>query len=311
MRGLNPSTGEPPVTAIGALLLVQGLFGLHYYAAKLVLVEIPPLAWATLRVTAAAALMLPLALVRPGAGALPGRADLGRLAGLSLLGVIINQVCFVAGLARTTPTHSSLINCSIPVLTLLLALALGRERLSPLKAASILVSLGGVLTLLRVDHLVWDRMTQGDLITLVNASSFSLFLVLSRPVLRRLDPFVATGVLFFWGAVGLLPLGLPHVLRIEWGTVPAATWAWAAYIVVGATVLAYGLNSFALQRVESSTVALFIFLQPLLAATLDIWLLGAQPTPRLGVSAATIFLGVYLSIRAGRRRAVTPLPRGG
>jgi drug/metabolite transporter (DMT)-like permease len=295
---------------VPALILVQVLFGIHYLAAKRVMAEIPPLAWATLRVTAAALLLLPFSVWVARRGGRPRTGDLARLAGLSLLGVVINQVCFVEGLARTTLSHSSLINCSIPVLTLLVALLLRQESAGPLKVASIVLSLAGVLALLRVDHLVWDSVTTGDLLTLVNATSFSTFLVLSRPVLARLDALLATGALFVFGALGLLPFGAAAVGRVDYRTVSAAAWGWALFIVLGATMLAYFLNYYALRRVESSTVALFIYLQPILATTLDAAFLGSPVTARLGLAAGLIFGGVYLSIRAGRRRAVTPLPRG-
>ena len=305
MRADRLTTGT-----VGSLLLVQALFGVHYYAVKMVVTEIPPLAWAALRVSLAAALMLSLAPWLARRDDQPRRHDGWKLAGLAVFGVVINQICFVAGLARTTPTHSSLIVCLIPVLTLATALLFRQERLDVMRLLSIVISAAGVLVLLRVDHLVWDEMARGDLLTLVNSTSFALFLVLSRPLLRRRDPFRATAILFGLGAVVMLPLGLPGLMRLDWSSVSGNVWGWSAFIVLGPTVLAYALNARALRRVESSVVALFIYFQPLLAGTLDVWLLDGKSSWRLAAAAAGIFAGVFLTIRAGRRRAVTPLPRG-
>jgi drug/metabolite transporter (DMT)-like permease len=305
---LNHSAATPRVTA--ALILVQVLFGIHYYAAKVVLLEIPPRAWAFVRVAAAALLLLPLAVAFAGRRSLPRGADLARLAGLSVFGVVINQLCFVEGLSRTTPSHSSLINCSIPVLTLVLAMLFRQERAAPRKLFSITLALAGVLALLRIDEAVWDPMTVGDLLTVVNATSFSLFLVLSRPVLARLDAFVATGLLFAFGAVVMLPVSFSSVATVDPGALSWPVLGWAVYIVLGATVLAYSLNYAALRRVESSMVALFIFLQPLLAAALDIWLLDGRWTGRLAVSGTLILAGVAMALLGGKRRPVTPVPRG-
>lgn len=77
--------------------------------------------------------------------------------------------------------------------------------------------------------------------------------------------------------------------------------ALAAYIVVFPTVLAYLLNSWALARVESSRVALFIYLQPVITAVLSATFLGERITPRLVASSALVFAGVLLASR--RRRA--------
>lgn len=297
--------------AAGLLLVVQVLFGVHYFAAKIVLAEIPPLAWAGLRVAAAALFLLPLAFLISGRRAVPRPADLARLAGLSLLGVVINQWAFVEGLSRTSITHSALINTGIPVLTLIFAVLMRQERANPGKLASIFLAMLGVLVLLRVDSMVLDRATRGDLITLINATSFSLFLVLSRPLLTRLDPLMATGFLFAFGSLVLLPLGAPLWLRISPSTLQPATWLWGAFIVLGATVVAYSLNYLALRRVESSVVALFILLQPLLAASADVWAMGSKWTLRLSAATFLIGAGVVCALLSGRRRAVTPLPRGG
>jgi len=297
--------------AAGILVLVQVIFGLHYFAAKLVLEEIPPRAWAGLRVGSAALMLLPLAFLISGRRALPTAGELARLAGLSIFGVVINQWAFVEGLSRTTITHSALINTAIPVVTLILAVALGQERADARKVISILMAVMGVLILLRVDQGAWDAATAGDLITLVNATSFSLFLVLSRPLLARVDALMATGFLFAFGSLLLLPLGVPLWGEIHFARFSTTTWVAAAFVVFGATVVAYSLNYIALRRVESSVVALFILLQPLLAATADVWFMGSPWTIRLTMATTLIGGGVMATMVTGRRRAVTPLPRGG
>jgi len=62
-------------------------------------------------------------------------------------------------------------------------------------------------------------------------------------------------------------------------------------------VLTYVLNYWALARVPSSVVALFIYVQPLIAATLSAALFGERPAPRVLAGAALIFAGVFLALR--------------
>jgi drug/metabolite transporter (DMT)-like permease len=57
------------------------------------------------------------------------------------------------------------------------------------------------------------------------------------------------------------------------------------------------LNYWALARVDSSVVALFIYLQPLVASTLAVALLGERPDFHVFAGAVLIFSGVYLSVR--------------
>lgn len=294
---------QPRVGA--ALLAVQVFFGVHYFVAKLLVQMVPPRAWACVRITGAAALLMGWNLLfrrrHPA-----NRRDLGRLGLYALFGVVLNQVLFVEGLARTTPSHSAVINSLIPVLTLLFALLLGRERPTVGRVASLVVSFASVLLLLGVERFrLEDQLVRGDLLTLANGASFSLFLVLSRDFLRRNDPLAATAWLLLLGAGGILAVGAGPLLQVDFTALPARFWLLAAYAVVFATVLAYFLNYYALRHVDSSMVALFIYLQPPIATTLSMLFLHERPAPRFWVAAAGIFLGLYLAVKSTR-----PAPSG-
>jgi drug/metabolite transporter (DMT)-like permease len=286
---------EHRLAVVGALVLVQVLFGIHYLAAKILLVEIPPRTWAVLRVVAAGAVLWGIVLARRTPLPRDPR-DIARLALYSLFGVVINQVCFVEGLRRTTPIHSSLINTGIPVLTLVFAVALGRERAGPRKLLAFAVALVGVMLVIRPDRAgLGDATLVGDLLTVVNATSFALFLVLSKRVLSRTDPLAATAILFGFGSAGILALGWPQLRTFEPLAVPPVIWAIGVFIVLGATVGTYLLNYWSLRRVESSVVALFVYLQPVVAGLLSVTLRGERPEATTLIGGALICAGVYLA----------------
>ncbi len=287
------------------LLTVSICFGLHYYWGKEVLASFDdpgwPMAWSALRVSAAAGLLLALAVFR-GNWRLPG-PDLLKLAGLSALGIVLNQACFIEGLQRTTPTQAALINTSIPVLTLLAARLMGQETLGWRKAAGIVLAIAGasVLLLPKVSAEAGGASTErwGNALVLANACSFSLFLVLSRPLLRRTDALAATAWIFVFGAIGLDLLAGPALMRISLGQVPHRAWAFGILIIVFATVLTYALNSWALRRVEASTVAAYIYLQPLIAGVCEALFLGGRFGLSMAVSGALVFTGVALGTARG------------
>ena len=287
---------------VGVLLLVQLFFGLHYVAAKSLLRWIDPAAWALVRVAGAALLLQLLALRRPSRR--PGRREWGRLAVFALFGVVLNQVLFIEGLSRTTPAHSALIMTMIPLLTILFAVLLGKERPTAARAAGLVLALAGVWILLHADRFrVAGDLLVGDLLTLTNATSYSLFLVISREYLVRNDPLVATARVFTLGAFGVAAYGLLPLSRVEPASLPWQAWSLAAFIIVFPTVGAYWLNYWALSRVASSMVALFIYLQPVIA-TASQWGLGqGAPGPRFYLAAVLVFAGVALgSLRRRDRR---------
>ncbi|MGD8376785.1 MAG: DMT family transporter [Acidobacteriota bacterium] len=287
---------------IAALTVVQFLFATHYVAAKEVLAVVPPRLWAAVRVLGAA--MLLLAVTRLQGYRLPrGGRTLLRFTGFALLGVVINQVCFVEGLARTTPVSSALINCSIPVLTYLFAVVLRHEPARAWRALGIAVALGGIAVLLRLESFdLRDTLVQGNVLTVVNATSFSLFLVVSRPDLRRIPTLPATALLFLLGSAPITLLALPELAAFHPSVVPARIWWLGAYIVLFPTVGAYLLNYWSLRRAASSLVALFIYLQPVLAAVLA-WLVRSEaPSSRDVLAFLLVAAGIAFVARDSRRR---------
>ncbi len=280
-----------------ALLTVSVCFGLHYYWGKEVLRAFPvpgwPLAWSAIRVSCAAAVLMAWA-VAAGRWRLP-RRDLLKLAGLSGLGIVLNQACFIEGLTLTTPTQAALINTSIPVLTLLAARLLGQEALGWRKAAGIALALSGAAVLLLPKAAAEAGGAHaGNALILANACSFSLFLVLSRPLMKRTDALAATAWVFAFGALGLDLVAAPSLLRLPLGEIPHRGWAFGGLIILFATVLTYVLNSWALRRVEASTVAAYIYLQPLLAAACEAAFLGGRFGPSMVLAGALVFAGVAL-----------------
>jgi drug/metabolite transporter (DMT)-like permease len=189
-------------------------------------------------------------------------------------------------------------NTTIPVSTLLFAVLLGRERVRARKLAALATALVGVLLVIRPWAAeVPARIQVGDLLTLVNATSFSFFLVISKRLMEKVDALAATALLLAVGSLGIAPLGLPQLLTVDPAGLSTQFWWLAAFIIVFPTAAAYLINYWALGRVDSSLVAFFIYLQPALAAGLSWLVLGERLTAPVIVGAALIFGAVGLAIR--------------
>ena len=297
-----PTQSRDRTAVLTALLLVQIFFGFHYLAAKRVMEEMPPLVYAALRAGGGAVLVLgtALALRRP----FPPPGDTQRLCIWAVLGVVINQIFFVEGLYRTTAIHSALLNSAIPVMTLLAAVALGREHMTGLKGLSVGLAVAGVLLILRPSGLSLAEGTLlGDGLTLLNGTSYALFLVLAKRVLGRTDALAATAVMLTAGAVLIGLVSFPAWAAFDPGEVSAGSWAWLAFVVVFPTAGAYLLNNYALARADASVVALFIYLQPLIAAVLAMARLGERPPPVTWLGGALVFAAVFLALRPPARPA--------
>ncbi|MEZ5066437.1 MAG: DMT family transporter [bacterium] len=279
-----------------ALVAVQVMFAVHYPVTKVLLRTLEPSAWVALRLMLGALVFVSVFLATKPVR-LAGR-DLLELAGLSVFGVILNQIGFIEGMARTVPSHSAVINTMIPVLTLTFAVLLRRETFRLRTAVGVAIALTGVLVLLEVDRVrARSEFWQGDLLTLGNAASFSLFLVLSRGVTRRLGPVAATAGVLAFGSLGAAAYGTRALSAVDWASLPPSTFWLIAYAVLFPTVIAYFLNFWALARVESSSVALFVYLQPVIAASISAVWLHEAITARTVVASLLVFAGVVYATR--------------
>jgi drug/metabolite transporter (DMT)-like permease len=210
------------------------------------------------------------------------------LAGLSLLGITLNQTLFLLGLRLTTPMTAALLGVTIPVLAAVMAVGAGQERASWRLVAGLGSSIAGVGWLTGV-----GRVDLGALVVLGNCVSYAAYIVYSRETVRRLGALTCITWLFTWGALLFAPLGLPTVVAELPGWTPRG-WGFLAYIVVVPTIVAYLSNAWALGRSTATLVAVYIYVQPLLTALLAWIQLGQSVTERMLGASALIMVGVAL-----------------
>ena len=285
-----------------ALASAQVGFALFPILGKLALAGIPPFLFAAFRVGAAAFL---LEVFHRAGDPQPIRpADRPRLFLYGLLGVSFNQVLFILGLYYTTAINTTILTATIPVLTLVAAVALGRERLTVRGAAGVVLAGAGALALLGAQRFAWSSDTfRGDLLLVGNSTSYSLYLVLSRPALARYRAVPFTAAVFRYGAILIALLAIPSLLRFDPRAVTPLAWSCLAGVVVCCTVLPYLLNSWALARTHASRVAFYVFLQPLIATGLAIVVLGEALSLKTAAAGLLILAGLAVTISPERRTA--------
>lgn len=281
-----------------ALVFVQLTFGAFPVVGKAVLVHISPLALAASRVLVSTPLLLLLAWRVERV--LPARRDWPALALLGILGVFLNQVLFIFGLQLTSATNAAILMPSIPVFTAAASATLGVQRLGPRTAIGVLLASAGALTVL--DPGRWSASGPGfwgDLLILGNCLAYAVYLVLQRPVLRRLPPLTVVAWAFLFGGAATVVVSAPTLLRANVSDLPSAAWVGLAYIVLIPTAVNYALNSWALRRSSPALVAAYTCLQPVAAAALAIVFLGEE----LGVSQAVGFVLIASGLALVSRRS--------
>tara|TARA_R110002111_G_scaffold103778_3_gene160934 strand:+ start:9967 stop:10860 length:894 start_codon:yes stop_codon:yes gene_type:complete len=289
--------------AIFALFMVQLLYGLNYTIAKTVMNEnfIKPFGFVLLRVIGATILFWILSLFVPKEKI--ERKDYLKLMVASLFGVVINMLFFFKGLEYTSPIHASSIMTIIPIIILVLSAYILKEKVTKLKITGVILGLAGalVLTLYGKSSRVGDNIPLGNLLVFLNAVSYSIYIILIKKLTAKYHPFTFIKWLFLFGLIILTPFGYSELQEVQWHTFTPYTTFSVLFVVIGATFGTYLLNPLALNKLKASTVGIFIYLQPAIAALFAL-AMGADFIDTIKITAMIIiFLGVYLVIKKPKK----------
>jgi drug/metabolite transporter (DMT)-like permease len=287
----------------GMVVLMTIFWSLNYIAAKIALRSFPPILYACIRMTLAGALMFAtyLAWVRKRPQASIRRwpwRDLLILAAIGVLGMVGNQILFVAGVSLTSVAHASLVNATAPVLVLLLAWMRGQERLTALKISGMALAIGGVAVLnLSPGRSARGASVLGDLLVFLCAASFAVYCVLGKERMRKFGAIPVNALGF--GVSALLLIGPVWYLGrdFNYAAVPAMGWWMLAYMVGIASVLCYIIYSTALESLPASRVASFSYAQPFIASLAAWWLLGEPVTLPVAIGGVMVLGGVWVTGR--------------
>jgi drug/metabolite transporter (DMT)-like permease len=305
----NPKSASRIQSGAGphlALVAVQVIFGTWPVVGKVALRALPSTGLVAIRVAGASVAFLLLLRLR-GRLVVPRRGDLARLALYSLLGIVLNQFLYVKGIALSTAVNAALFSTSIPVFTLLVGALIGYERLSARAAFGALLAAVGVVYLVdpaRADF-SGDK-TVGNLLLVASNLLYGAYIAVSQRVFRRYGALAAITWVFLFACAACVPVGGYYLSQVRPQEFPWTIWLAVAYIVIIPTVGAYYLNAWALERVAPSTVAIYIYLQPLFALAVAPLVLGAEESwgPRNTVAAALIFAGVAVVTLRTRTRVM-------
>lgn len=224
------------------------------------------------------------------------REDWGRFILCGLTGVAINQLMFFKGLSLTSPIEAAIILTASPILVLIAAAILAKERITYTKSFGVFLGLIGALLLIvqRPNDLIEGYSIWGNFMILLNAISYAFFLVLVRPLMQKYRVGTVMFVVFILGFIPVIPISYHELSLVEWAIIPSWAYWGLGFIIVGTTFLAYLLNAYGLVTVSASVVSSYIYLQPFLAASIAMMLGKDSLDISKVVSAFLVFTGVYL-----------------
>ena len=239
--------------------------------------------------------------------------DLGRLAICAVFGVAVNQLFFFNGLMRTSPVNASVIMTTTPIIVFILSLFILKEKPKFIRILGLIIGASGSIIFTLLGSKSVDTSLLGDLFIFVNATSYSLYLVLVKPLMGKYKPLTVITWVFTFGLCYVL-LWSPS--RSEFSGTPFSMLdlkvvSQILFVIIGVTFLPYLLNVYAMKKVSPSITSTYIYLQPLLTTFFIylFWVFGLKDytqdlTIGKGLAALMVFLGVYFVIKPEKVKAI-------
>ena len=225
------------------------------------------------------------------------KQDWGRLALSGFTGIFLNQTLFIKGLTMTSTIHAALLMLSTPLLITGLAAFVLKEKLRWMQWIGLLLGLIGASVLILDRTNMGADSLLGDGLILINAISYAIYFIIVKPLMQYYPPTQVIRWVFTFGAIGILPLGIPQALNLQESGLHAQQILALSTIVICGTYLAYSLNIRAIQVLGAGIAGSYIYFQPVFATIIAIVFLNDHPTPGKWLAAGFIFLGVYLNSR--------------
>jgi len=287
-----------------ALIVVQVLFGTWPIFGKIALRALPSVALVGFRVAGASLALILIGRVSSAISTI-GKRDWPLLILSSGLGLILNQWLYVKGLSLTSAINTTLLSTTIPVFTLLVGIALGTDRAVLQRVVGIALAAAGVIYLIGPSRATFSSSTRaGDMLIIANSLCYGAYIAISKPLVERYNALTVITWIFIVGCFATVPAGAISMLHVDSSRITFGVWLAIIYIILLPTVGAYYLNTWALARVPPSTVAVYIYLQPLIAFAVAPLILGEALTWRAVIASVLVFAGVLVITRGTRSRSL-------
>jgi drug/metabolite transporter (DMT)-like permease len=243
----------------------------------------------------------------------PRREDLPRFVACALIGHTLHIAAVLHGMNLSTAFSSSLVLTSQPIFTLVILALLGAERFRTAQVAGTAVA-GAGLALFLSDKFAGGVAYAGvgDLLLLVAALSFSLYIILVQPLVKRYGPLIVLAYTLVFAAPPILLFTVKSYIDLDRAQLTAGVWLGLFWALVVSSFCGWLMWTWvnAVRGVARS--APFNYLMPPIAGVVAWLTLGEAFTPLKILGATLTMAGVaWAQFAAGPPPRVAAQPDSG
>ena len=229
---------------------------------------------------------------------LPDKREWGYFALLGFLGITFHQWLQSNALQTSEAGTTAWIVSTTPVFMALLGWFLLRERLEWTKNVGILLAFLGVLVVVSKGDFASISVGRfgapGDVLILISAVNWAVFSAFSR---RGLKSHPASLMMFYIMLVGWVFTSVLFLTTRGMAEVPTLTlngWIAVGFLGIFCSGLAYIAWYDALKALTTAQTGVFLYIEPLVAVVVALFILGEAITPASLFGGAVILFGVWL-----------------
>jgi drug/metabolite transporter (DMT)-like permease len=281
--------------ALIAATMVSLIYGVSFTIAKDVMpTYIKPFGFILLRVFGATILFWLISFFGPTEKI--QLKDFPRIIAAAFFGVALNMLTFFKGLSFTSPISAAVIMVTTPIIVLILSAIIMKEKMIKRKIFGILLGLFGTGFLILYGKSIGNAANAplGNLLVFINAVSYAFYLILVKKLMDKYNAFTFVKWIYTFGLLMVLPFGWSEYQEIQWTTIPTYILWEIVFVVLFTTFFTYLFNLVSMRELKPTTVAVFIYLQPLFATVFAMSLGKDELTWVKIISGVLIFTGVYL-----------------
>jgi drug/metabolite transporter (DMT)-like permease len=298
---LSRSTIVPRVAAFAAVIL----WGISFVATKAALREVSPITLIFTRFALGIALLL-LILTLRRESLIPPRDAWPMLALMGFVGIFVHQMIQVHGLTLTTAVRSGWLIGLTPIWSAVLAAVFLGESFGPRKILGLILGTSGALLVITrgqlASHVLSLPSTRGDLLIVASTLNWAIYTILGRDTLRRVGSTRAIAAAMCVGWAMLIPFFLNEAGWKEYPHLSSTSVIAILFLGIGCSGLGYWFWYAALERIEASQVAAFLYIEPLVTLSAAVALLG-EPVALSTILGGLLVLAGVLTIQRATSEA--------
>ena len=236
---------------------------------------------------------------------------------LAVIGNTILQILFIKGVDLTSASNASLMYSTVPIFVALLSISLKYEKVYYLTWIGIIISFIGIILILSnsQESIGFSRSTlTGDILILITSFCWSAFTVFAKPLIDKTSVIKVVAVTFIFGAVFLIPTGIPDFITMDWSAISWSGWGLLFFSFFFANVLGYIIWFYAVSKVGNVQTAIFQNMVPVFAVIIAAVFLHERMAPQQVVGGLGIIGGIFvtrlsmiLARKNGRQKAIDTL----